>query len=182
MGERFREEHEQGDADEDGEAAIVHAIVLREGEVQAHGTHQRLLAEEGPYLDFWMGHFQAHLESRRDANGDGDLTNEAPLEAQHVLIEAFARGNRDPDASATVIFSSGSTGEPKGVMLSHRNLAQMTWGYLADVDAVHGNGRLLRVLGVGFGVAVDTPPGRAGGALAFSVVGRIGDDQLLWRR
>src|SRR5262249_16137703 len=33
------------------------------------------------------------------------------------------------DALATVIFSSGSTGQPKGVMLTHRNI-------LANVDAI----------------------------------------------
>ena len=35
----------------------------------------------------------------------------------------------DGDALATVIFSSGSTGQPKGVMLTHRNI-------LANVDAI----------------------------------------------
>jgi acyl-[acyl-carrier-protein]-phospholipid O-acyltransferase/long-chain-fatty-acid--[acyl-carrier-protein] ligase len=34
-----------------------------------------------------------------------------------------------PDATATIIFSSGSTGIPKGVVLSHRNI-------LANIDAI----------------------------------------------
>ena len=39
------------------------------------------------------------------------------------LIERFFCGRvRDPSALATVIFSSGSTGMPKGVMLSHHNV------------------------------------------------------------
>ncbi len=39
------------------------------------------------------------------------------------------RGARTPDTLATIIFSSGSTGVPKGVMLSHHNV-------LSNVDAI----------------------------------------------
>ena len=45
-----------------------------------------------------------------------------------LLVAAAMAGNGDADALATVIFSSGSTGVPKGVMLTHRNI-------LANVDA-----------------------------------------------
>jgi acyl-[acyl-carrier-protein]-phospholipid O-acyltransferase/long-chain-fatty-acid--[acyl-carrier-protein] ligase len=45
-------------------------------------------------------------------------------------LELLHRGDADdPDALATVMFSSGSTGMPKGVMLSHHNL-------LSNVEAV----------------------------------------------
>ena len=38
-----------------------------------------------------------------------------------VVIALFNKG-RDPNATAAILFSSGSEGKPKGVMLSHRNI------------------------------------------------------------
>ena len=60
------------------------------------------------------------------------------------MIERLFLAPADPDALATVIFSSGSTGVPKGVMLSHRNI-------LANIDGANALFRLTSadvVLGV----------------------------------
>ncbi len=76
--------------------------------------------------------------------GTGAFARLRALAAARLLPARILAGKARPDSLATVIFSSGSTGIPKGVMLSHYNL-------LANIDAMaqlFWIGRLDRIVGV----------------------------------
>lgn len=61
----------------------------------------------------------------------GSASYQALLDA-----EPAALCHRAPDDLAWLFYTSGTTGQPKGVMLTHRNLANMVACYFADVDDV----------------------------------------------
>ncbi len=64
---------------------------------------------------------------------------------QWLLRLLYGKRGRDIDALSTIIFSSGSTGEPKGVMLTHANVMSNLEG-LSQVFAAGGNDRIAGVL------------------------------------
>ncbi len=68
------------------------------------------------------------------------------------------------DALAWLFYTSGTTGRPKGAMLSHANLRAMAQGYLTDVDAVTAGDCLLHAAPMSHGSGLYLVPYLLAGA------------------
>jgi acyl-CoA synthetase (AMP-forming)/AMP-acid ligase II len=76
-------------------------------------------------------------------------------------LQAPRGGGDDP---AWLFYTSGTTGKPKGVQLTHGNLLAMTLNYLADVDAAGAGETLLHAAPMSHGSGLYTLPNIAVGA------------------
>ncbi|MDF1750719.1 MAG: AMP-binding protein, partial [Alphaproteobacteria bacterium] len=68
----------------------------------------------------------------------GSADHHAMLQGEGIDLQEVAA-----DDLAWLFYTSGTTGRPKGAMLTHRNLMAMTWGYLACIDRLEPGGAVL---------------------------------------
>ncbi len=79
---------------------------------------------------------------------DGELAAHAPRSLERLIViggaeyqalltaDAIALAPREPDDLAWLFYTSGTTGRPKGAMLTHRVLAAASQAYAMEVDSV----------------------------------------------
>jgi amino acid adenylation domain-containing protein len=88
--------------------------------------------------------------------------------ARGVGFDSMVSPELDPDSLAYIMYTSGSTGNPKGVQIEHR--AMMTYCY-ADIDVYHltSNDRTLQFSTLNFDIAIEEifPPLLVGGTVVI---------------
>jgi long-chain acyl-CoA synthetase len=74
--------------------------------------------------------------------------------AMYAATPLAAPADIDPDDMIWLFYTSGTTGKPKGVMITAGNLTHMTLAYFSDVDEVHARDAILYAAPMSHGAGI----------------------------
>ena len=145
-----------------------------------HGARGRMdsAAMPAPSSTFVSDDTIAALTRSQERSAGG---NENAVDGQRAPIARCASGEgapaplpREVDDLAWLFYTSGTTGRPKGVMLSHGNLVAMSLCYLADVDQATPNDASLYAAPISHGAGLyNFPHVRMGGRHVIPEIRRL---------
>jgi long-chain acyl-CoA synthetase len=107
------------------------------------------------------------VSQANDLSGLDGVTDADSPQADAMLGDAdglMAFTPRAGEDTAWLFYTSGTTGRPKGVQITHRNLMTMGLGYFADVDAVSPDDAIVYAAPMSHGAGIYAVPHLMAGA------------------
>jgi long-chain acyl-CoA synthetase len=117
--------------------AIWHAgLVAVPANAKLHGAELGyIIAQSGARVCFASADVEGEIAPHAPEGLERLIAIGSDAYAQLLSADPIAVVARAPDALAWLFYTSGTTGRPKGAMLTHRGLVRMSEAFAAEVDA-----------------------------------------------